>query len=590
MKKNIFILIGFIYFNFSAMFGQAALDKAAVFSYKDFPQEKIFVHFNGSFLVSGENLFYKIYCLNVDTNKLSNLSKIAYVELINSDKNTIFRHKIILKSGLGEGDFFIKTSIPSGNYKLVAYTQWMRNGGVDTFFQNDITIVNPFRANEKLTVNIPKKRDTLVRGEPLLSENEPIKNLNVRVTNNYVELKANKTTFLKRERVDLRIKGLKDKFSNGNYSISVKRIDSVEAPSRLKPYLISKNDGLKTLSEGAISFLPELRGELLSGAVFFKETNTPVAKAKVALSIPGENAIFKIATTNKMGVFYFNLDSEYKNSNAILQVVNSERGEYKVELNDYKLPNYDNFVFNDFRITPKISNLVLKKSILNQIENAYHSVKNDSILPINSKLPSYAYNEKKYVLNDYTRFNTLKETITEVLDAIYTEQKNGNYTFHVKFYNSVVKTDLLPLVLIDGVLIQDHNSLIDYNARNIKSIGIVRNKYIYGGHTFMGAIIIETLKGDYNHPVKGNFIRSLELDKPLVSKKYFEQEYNDDLNLTRIPDFRNQLLWQPNFVLSGNEALVSFYTSNNIGDYEICLEGYTNNGEPVSIREIISVK
>ena len=70
--------------------------------------------------------------------------------------------------------------------------------------------------------------------------------------------------------------------------------------------------------------------------------------------------------------------------------------------------------------------------------------------------------EKKYFLNDYTRFKTLKETITEVVDAVYILQKKGVYTFHIKFYNNIIKSDLPPLILIDGILIQDHNVLINY--------------------------------------------------------------------------------------------------------------------------------
>ena len=246
-------------------------------------------------------------------------------------------------------------------------------------------------------------------------------------------------------------------------------------------------------------------------------------------------------------------------------------------------------MFNDFKITPKLINLILKKSILNQVENAYHSVKNDSILPTNFVAPSYEYNEKKYFLNDYSRFKTLKETVTEVVDAVYILQNKGEYTFHVKFYNDVVKSDLLPLVLIDGVLIQNHHTIIDYDSNNIESIGVVRDKYIYGGQLFMGIISIKTFKADYKHSVSESYIKKVKLIKPQVSKKYFKQEYNDS-KLNRIPDFRNQLLWQPDFVLSNNEALISFYTSNNTGDYEICIEGYTNDGKPVSLREIISVK
>ncbi|WOD43023.1 hypothetical protein [Hwangdonia lutea] len=587
MKKNIFIFIIFICVGLSSIHGQSILNKDMAFNYEDFPQEKIFVHFNSTFLVSGESLFYKIYCLNANTNAISKLSKIAYVELINTDKNTVLKHKIALKSGLGKGDFFIKASIPSGNYKIIAYTQWMRNNGENTFFQNDVTIINPFRTNKKLTVKTDKNQDTIMVNNDVRDNN--IKVLNHPIKNEFVEIVTNKKTFLKREKVVLTLKPLKGKFSLGNYSVSVRKIDAVNAPSKRSSNSFINQNHLKIASKDSIFFLPELRGALLSGTMFSKKNNAPIPHAKVSLTIPGEHAIFKIATTNSSGEFYFNLDETYKNTNAIVQVIGSNKDVYKVEINNYESPSYNNFVFNDFKLTPKLTDLILNKSIFNQIENAYHSVKRDSILPIDFKTPSYRYKEKKYILSDYTRFKTLKETITEVVDAVYVLQENGDYTFHIKFYNDTNKSDASALVLIDGILIQNHNSVTDFNANSIKSIGVVRDKYVYGGQLFNGIISIETLKGDYNPTIKGDYINRFEIDKPIVNKKYFKLDYSDS-ELNRIPDFRNQLLWHPNLNLISDENQISFYTSDIAGDYEISFEGFTNLGKPVTIKTHITVK
>ncbi|MNL81466.1 hypothetical protein D3C87_2085940 [compost metagenome] len=57
----------------------------------------------------------------------------------------------------------------------------------------------------------------------------------------------------------------------------------------------------------------------------------------------------------------------------------------------------------------------------------------------------------------------------------------------------------------------------------------------------------------------------------------------------RIPDFRNQLLWNPDVKLN-KDSQTSFYTSDVAGNYEIRLEGFAKNGTPVSIKELIEVK
>ena len=58
----------------------------------------------------------------------------------------------------------------------------------------------------------------------------------------------------------------------------------------------------------------------------------------------------------------------------------------------------------------------------------------------------------------------------------------------------------------------------------------------------------------------------------------------------RIPDFRDQLLWMPSLNLSSNTAVIDFYTSDNLGTYEISVQGFTNNGTPVSVSESFVVR
>ena len=47
------------------------------------------------------------------------------------------------------------TALESGNYKIIAYTQWMRNSDIQNFYQNDISIINPFQENQKSILNDP---------------------------------------------------------------------------------------------------------------------------------------------------------------------------------------------------------------------------------------------------------------------------------------------------------------------------------------------------------------------------------------------------------------------------------------------------
>ncbi len=135
-------------------------------------EERIFLHVNATFFLTGESILFKAYCMKADGNTASDLSKIAYVELIGPGADPVLQAKIQLKNGSGFGDFFLPSSLPSGNYTLIAYTRWMRNYSPSAFFRSQITVINPFKkpatadatSNQKADVKFYPEGGTLVAG------------------------------------------------------------------------------------------------------------------------------------------------------------------------------------------------------------------------------------------------------------------------------------------------------------------------------------------------------------------------------------------------------------------------------------------
>ena len=384
-------------------------------------KEKIFIHLNSTFFLTGENLFYKIYCLNAETNTLSKISKISYVELVAKNKNVVFSHKIRLESGLGQGDFFIPASLVSGNYKLIAYTQWMRNEGENYFFQSDIFIINPFQSNQN---DIIDNNDI----DSLLTQNnvkkQSFNNKDNFKKNVFVEMALKKKEFTNREKVVIKINSLKDNKAFGDYSISIRKIENnIQIPPRqsVKNYFSFYSKQIKSNSKinKHYFFLPELRGELISGRVFNKNSKTPSPNVKIAMSIPGKNFILKFSTTNQEGVFYFYINKKYKNPDFLFQILDNKTDNLELVIDIPKSINYNNLQFANYKITKKVKESILKHTIYNQIENAYLSVKPNPIIEQKAVPPFFANEiDLDYYLDDYTRFPTLKETILEVIDQV----------------------------------------------------------------------------------------------------------------------------------------------------------------------------
>jgi hypothetical protein len=108
-------------------------------------QEKIFVHTDRTFYLCGEIIWFKAYLANALNNEPLSLSKVAYIEILDKTNLPVLQAKIAIKDGVGSGSFLLPFSISSGNYKLRAYTNWMKNFSSEHYFNKNISIINTTR-------------------------------------------------------------------------------------------------------------------------------------------------------------------------------------------------------------------------------------------------------------------------------------------------------------------------------------------------------------------------------------------------------------------------------------------------------------
>jgi len=107
-----------------------------------FPVEKAYLQFDKPYYSAGDDIWFKAYVTASSNHWLSNISGLLYAELIN-DNNTIIQSiKLPLANGLADGSFVLPDTLTEGNYRIRAYTTWMRNAGEGYFFDKVITILN----------------------------------------------------------------------------------------------------------------------------------------------------------------------------------------------------------------------------------------------------------------------------------------------------------------------------------------------------------------------------------------------------------------------------------------------------------------
>lgn len=550
--------------------------------------ETVFVHANATTFVSGESLLYKIYCLKSSDKTPSIISKVAYVELVDSNKKSVFKTKIALENSYGQGDYFIPTTLKTGNYKLVGYTDWMLNKATSEFFQIDITIINPFKSNEKndngsVAANV-NTISTNAKNENTVKENI--------VTNDNVKFNLNKKTFSNRELVPLKIESANPVFKEGSYSLSVRKIDNLPSHSQTSSTNFSSNGTtlIDIKNQDSNITVPEIRGEVVSGKITSKTGTDKTENIAIALSLPGKSFAFKVVKTDKTGKFFFNIDKANYSPNVTVQVIDENASNFTISLDNVPEIDYSKLTFKaDSDLSYVIKESLVDRSISSQVENAYYHKKTDNISKSPAYDPFYYPLTKEYILDDYTRFKTLKETITEITTEIYHKQKDDKVYLHVNDATIFPQLPEAALVLVDGLYLENQNELMTYNMKNVYKIELLSGRYFVGPKSFNGLISFTTFDKDFKSTQAGSYIIKTAILRPQNKKIYNKIDYSNLADNARIPDFRNQLFWNPE-VKMDSENNNSFYTSDVSGTFEIKLEGFAKNGTPVSLKEIIEVK
>lgn len=572
MKKNIsillFLLIGIV------AFAQIPKNEIDV-DVNVFPKEKPALSINSNILLAGEALLYKISIHN-DAYKKSELSKIAYVSLRNQSDSVVFNHKLKLKNGSGYGDFFLPADLKTGAYSLIGYTNFSRNNTAEAFDEKNIYVINTFMENR----GVSKSADT-VRVNAI--DTKAVSSFTHESNEQPIRIKTDKQTYGHREKVTLSLESSIE--NKGNYVLSVRQVNPIKISDQSSIH--SQKNSSKTF------FLPELRGAIISGVVLSKENNNPVANKEVSLTIPGKEFVFKLAKTDKNGRFFFSVLEDYNTEKSVVQIVGAkeEAENYALVLDNTNLI-LDNTKQNVLKLDANLKEWLQERSVQLQVENAYFEKKRDSVHSRKSHPTFYNDMGVLYTLDDFTRFPTVRETFVEIITLAAIRGSGADSRFLV--YNDYDPNrigkfnDIPPLVLLDGMMIQDNEELLNYNARDIKSIRVVSKPYRYGPKLFSGIISIETIKGDFTLS-KTNQIEEVDLPPTVQEKHYFKPDYHDDLASSRIPDYRVQLLWNPQMVLSTSEYSTSFYTSDISGMFEILLEGYTDEGQFITTKGYFTV-
>lgn len=103
------------------------------------PLEKAYLQLDKPYYAAGDTIYFKAYVTLGEQHRLSNLSGVLHVDLINDNGQVNQTIKLKLDSGISWGDFALPDSLQSANYRIRAWTNLMRNDPTN-FFERVVPI------------------------------------------------------------------------------------------------------------------------------------------------------------------------------------------------------------------------------------------------------------------------------------------------------------------------------------------------------------------------------------------------------------------------------------------------------------------
>lgn len=111
------------------------------------PVEKVYIHLDKPYYAAGDDIWFKAYVTGGAENKLTTISSVVNVDLLDLNGTIKQSVKLQLRDGVAAGDFALPDTLTGGNYRIRAYTNYMRNAGSEYFFDRPVSIINNILTN-----------------------------------------------------------------------------------------------------------------------------------------------------------------------------------------------------------------------------------------------------------------------------------------------------------------------------------------------------------------------------------------------------------------------------------------------------------
>lgn len=528
----------------------------------EFPKaEKLALFTDRGIYITGEEVHFTAFVTN---NTLPGLSYILYAEIIEPNGTKITGGKFPLTHSSAHGCLTIPSGSITGNYYLRVYTKYMRNLGPKSFAYIGLKIINAHQSD------MLAGKDTLKTTSQGYFEKSP---------DHILMISTDKAVYSPREKANVTVKT-----SNG-ISGKILGLSISVVPEAATPETMFKED-VASRKVDSIRFYAENNGPSLTGVIRDSITEKPEVGARVNLSITGNRLDFLVAKTDQNGHFYFTLPTY--------------SGDRDLFINPQHIPGKHPKIFVDNDFSTVSTHLADPAFMMDSRERsaAFHMAQNFRLRQLfyhdsircnkeNSDSTETLFIEPSYTLklNNYIQLPTLEAYLDNLPTPLKVKRIHGRK--YLKIVDLQPQMDSLdPLILVDGIAIDNPEKALAISPTNISRIEVVNIPYKIGFMKYGGIVNIVSKKGDFagiDLPSSGMFLNYTFLHNNCRCAITAPHIANH-------PDARNTLYWNPDVAMtSGNMIHFSFTTGDAPGRYAIVLQGIDTRGMSFRQKEIIVV-
>jgi len=541
--------------------------------------ERIQLFTNQSSYLSGEDIMVAVATTDAD-HRLVEFSKVAYVELTDSNR-VVAQTMISLAGSTGKGILSLPEQLPTGYYRLRAYTRFMRNEGAGVFTNQLIAVVNAATLHHSELRKAEQLNQETELSEKGLSlsvkqgKSEESDGLSQRMKQGESKLlHTNKLVYGRREKGTVSIGNLPADAALYHVSIAADMgVNHIHSAERFSTPTVA------TGSEAA--FLPEYEGHIIRAKVSGMK---PEVRA-VLLSVPGNPPSLMAGRKLRTNDEYEFITPELIGNIELATSIDTREDErYTFE---FLSPYAPVDVIQLPAITIDSTNLpaLLERYVALQARQAFLS----KLYTYNQETTAAGFTpEWTYRLEEYTRFNTVEEVVLEFVSNVRFRRINGIRTLAVNRDGPQGYTQGNTLVLLDNVPVFNHELLLRYDASLIEQIDVYRGQYVFSGQLYDGMVAFSTPTRDF---------RGFQLDRSTMINTYKGPQPEFQLTAPNLlpgqhvqhePDFRTTLLLESHRSPEPNQ--LPFITSDLMGIYRVSIKGLTHRGTEFSETITVEVK